>query len=67
MTGKELLEKIHEIKPTTARNMMGCSENWYNFYFAVSQTFTEAEILGMSETEIANLEKLANNIQEGLY
>ena len=67
MTGKELLEKVHEIKPSTHRNLMGCSENWYNFYFAISQTFTEAEILGMSESEISNLERLAKNIQEGLY
>ena len=67
MTGKELLEKVRETKPTTARNLMGCSENWYDFYFAISQTFTEAEILGFSEKEIADLEKLAHNIQDGLY
>lgn len=46
---------------------MGCSENWYNAYFAISETFSMEEIEAMSENELNNLVKLADNIAEGLY
>lgn len=46
---------------------MGCLELWYDSYFAIKQTFTYKEIYNMSENEIANLLKLAENIQEALY
>lgn len=49
------------------RNLMGCSENWYNFEYAMMQTFDEEEIKNMSDTEFAHLNRLASNIQEGLY
>ena len=46
---------------------MGCSENWYNSYYAMKETFTREEIESMTDTEIENLIKLADNIAEGLY
>lgn len=49
------------------RNRMGCSESWYDFEFAMMETFSEEEIKNMPDTEFAHLERLASNIQEGLY
>ena len=48
-------------------NRMGRSENWYNFEYAMSQTFTIEEIKKMTDPEVNNLKRLATNIQEGLY
>ena len=68
MTEKEkLLEYIDKPVLTDARNSMGCSENWYNPYYAMKETFTEEEIVNMSDSEINNLIKLAENIMEALY
>lgn len=40
MTEKEkLLEYIKKPVLTTARNSMGCDENWYNSYFAIKEAF----------------------------
>ena len=36
---KKLLEYIKKPVLTTARNSMGCDENWYNSYFAIRETF----------------------------
>ena len=45
MTEKQkLLEYIDKPVETTARNSMGCSENWYNSYYAMKETFTREEI-----------------------
>lgn len=68
MNRKELiLNEIRNVKTTNARNSMGCSENWYNAYFAISKTFTMDELEAMSENELNNLVKLADAIAEGLY
>ena len=68
MTEKQkLLEYLDKPVKTTARNSMGCSENWYNSYYAMKETFTREEIESMSDAEIDSLIKLANNIAEGLY
>jgi len=67
MTAKRILEAIDNMKITTARNIMGCSENWYDFFYAISQTFTREEIENMTERECTLLEKLATNIQDNLY
>lgn len=68
MTEKQkLLEYIDMPVETTARNSMGCSENWYNSYYAMKETFTREKIESMTDTEIENLIKLADNIAEGLY
>ena len=68
MTEKEkLLEYIDKPVLTDARNSMGCSENWYNPYYAMKETFTKEEIENMSDSEINNLINLAENIMEALY
>ena len=52
---------------TDARNSMGCSENWYNSYYAISRTFTLEEVQAMSEMEVEHLVKLGDTIAEYLY
>ena len=46
---------------------MGCSENWYDAYYAIKMTFSMEEIENMSENELNNLVKLGDAISEGLY
>lgn len=48
-------------------NIMGCSKNWYDTYYAIAQVFTDNELASMSKKEIDNLIKLAEAIQEALY
>ena len=68
MTKKQkLLRYIDKPVETTARNSMGCYENWYDSYYAMKETFTRKEIKSMTDTEIENLIRLADNIAEGLY
>lgn len=67
MSKEKLLEYLDAPVETTARNRMGCSENWYDPYYAMKETFTREQIENMSESEIQNLLKLAQNISEGLY
>lgn len=67
MTKEEIINAIKNVGTTTARNSMGCSENWYNSYYAIKMTFSMEEIESMSENELNNLIKLADNIAEGLY
>ena len=64
---ENLLEYINNPVLTDARNSMGCSENWYIPYYAMKETFTKEEIKNMSDGEINNLIKLAENIMEALY
>lgn len=68
MSEKEkLMEYINEPVVTDARNRMGCSENWYNAYYAIKETFSIDEIQSMSDKEIENLVKLADEIGMALY
>jgi hypothetical protein len=67
MTKEEIINGIKNVGTTTARNSMGCSENWYNYFYAIKMTFTMEEIESMSEKELNNLVKLADNIADGLY
>ena len=67
MTSKDIINGIENLKILTARNSMGCSENWYNFFYAMRETFTKEEIENMTDKECTLLERLAENIQEGLY
>lgn len=66
---KERLLLIYElnIPSNNNRNRMGCSESWYDFEYAMEQTFSKEEIEKMSDTEFVHLNRLAINIQEGLY
>ena len=69
MTKEEIINNIKNtsLVGTSARNSMGCSENWYNVYFSIKMTFSMEEIESMSENELNNLVKLGNTIAEGLY
>ena len=42
-------------------------ENWYNSYYAISQTFSRDEIEAMSDSEVSHLIKLGDAIAEALY
>ena len=64
---EKLLEYIDKPVLTDARNSMGCSENWDNPDYAMKETFTKEEIKNMTDKEIDNLIKLAENIMEALY
>ena len=63
----KLMEYINNPIETDARNGMGCSENWYNAYYAIKETFSIDEIQSMSNKEIENLVKLADEIGMALY
>ena len=67
MTSQELLKQIDNLKTTTARNSMGCSENWYNAYYAISRTFTREEIEGMTEREIDYLLRLGDALADAFF
>lgn len=68
MTEKEkLLKYINNPILTDARNKMGCSENWYNAYYAIKETFSIEEINSMCNKEIENLVRLADEIGMALY
>ena len=68
MTEKEkLLEYIKKPVLTTARNSMGCDENWYNSYYAINKTFAIEEINSMSDKEVENLVRLGNSMSEAFY
>lgn len=67
MKKKDIIEAIKNVETKTARNRMGCSENWYNTYWSIKQTFSMDEINEMSEKELNNLLKLGDAISEGLY
>lgn len=67
MTKQEILETIDAVQTTNARNFMGCSENWYNPYWAIKQTFTQEELHSFSKNTLLALVKLGTTIGEGLY
>ncbi len=49
------------------QNRMGCSESWYDPYYAISQTFDADTVNKMEDEELENLIKLAEAIQGALY
>lgn len=67
MDAQDVLKGISNLKDTHRRNIMGCLEDWYDFFYAIRETFTPDEIKGMSQRELELLERLSKNIQEGLY
>jgi len=66
-TKKEILNRCENVEVTTARNSMGCTENWYNPSWALVEVFGIEKLMVMSETELQNLARLAEEISEGLY
>ena len=70
MNNKEkILEYIASYKASDKimRNRMGCNESWYDSYYTIKETFPVEEIESMSEKEVDNLVRLANNIADALY
>lgn len=67
MKPQELLKNIENLTNTTRRNSMGCSENWYNSYYAISQTFTKEEIENMTEREVDYLIRLGDMLADAFY
>ena len=70
MSNKEkILEYIalYKAPDKIMRNRMGCDESWYDPYYAIKETFSVKEIESMSEKEVDNLVRLANNIADALY
>ena len=55
MSKIKLLEYMNRPVIVNARNRMGCDENWYNSYCAISHTFSREEIEAMREAEVSNL------------
>lgn len=46
---------------------MGCSENWYNPYYALRETFGMDYLESLSEKELNDLVRLANSLSEAFY
>ena len=64
-----LIEQIRnrQVPTTKRRNSMGCSENWYNPVYAITETFSREEVDGMTYRELTLLITLADRISDGLY
>ena len=67
MTKEEIINNIVNYNHIEGHNIMGASENWYDPYYAIKQTFTEEEINNMSLDELNHLIKLANALAEAFY
>lgn len=63
-----LVEEIINARTSTtkAQNSMGCSENWYDSYYAIANTFSDYELREMSGQELNNLILLADKMVEAL-
>lgn len=68
MTAKEgVLNAYDNWNSLNARNSMGCSEDWYCSYYAISRTFPREEVEKMDEVTVALLVRLADSIADALY
>ena len=64
---EHLLAYYHTEPQKYGKNSMGCSEGWYDAYYAISHTFTEHEVKELADWEIKNLVRLAEAISDALY
>lgn len=64
---QNVLETYDNFESLNTRNRMGCSEDWYNPYFAISRTFEKNEVEKMDSDTIELLVKLASNMSDALY
>ena len=67
MDKNKFLELVKMVQPSNHRNSMGCSENWYNFFYAMKETFSIDELEKMTQHEIDLLDRLHEKVSEGLY
>jgi hypothetical protein len=70
-TKEKLMEYITQttdnIPYPSGQNLMGCSESWYDSFYAIKRTFTIDEIKQMTDHEVENLVRLGDSISEALY
>jgi hypothetical protein len=66
-TKEQLLEQCKSAKPIPGRNSMGCGESWYDPFFCLQQIFTEGELGAMTEQELNNLYRLADQLTQVFY
>jgi len=66
-TKGSILHKIQDYQCRGGLNRMGCSEDYYDPYFCMGETFTAGELGAMTEQELNNLCKLAEFITGALY
>ena len=69
LSDRELINMYYDnrVNIESIKNSMGCNEAWYDKHYAIAKTFTREEVKAMTDKELNNLLKLANNIQEALY
>lgn len=67
MNKEELLKEIREVKAAKGRNIMGCSEAFYNAYYSVRECFGMEELEKMDEKELNDLLKLGDFLAEVFY
>lgn len=67
MNKEELLKEIENAKTIAGRNIMGCSESFYNAYYSVRECFGMEELKKMDEKELNDLLKLGDFLAEVFY
>lgn len=68
MTKKqELLYYMYNPTDVPWKNIIRCSENWYNPFYAMAHTFSIQEISRMSEETVEACIRVADAVGEGLY
>lgn len=66
-TKEHLLEQCKNAKPIPGRNSMWRSETWYDPFFCMQEIFTEGELGAMTEQELNNLYRLADELTRTFY
>ena len=56
-----------KFQPSGLRNRMGCSEDWYDCYYAITQTVSSEVINRMSDEALDALVDCVCAVQEALY
>lgn len=67
MSKSKILHEIATASPRKGRNTMGCPESWYDPYYAIGQTFSRKELEDMTEKELNDLFKLADQLTDVFY
>lgn len=63
------IEKYYQNKlnPPTGQNRMGCSESWYDCYYAITQTLHPNVVDNMTDESLDALVECICAVQEALY
>ena len=64
---RKILDAYDNYQSSNARNSMGCSEDWYNVYYAISRTFVKEEVEKMDNQTISYLIRLAVKLGDAFY